>query len=94
MAQGPNTPKTNLGRRGKERAQSLLRVKNSAEMLWQRSTKRSNNVPESVPESSPTGREGKHFTVGNVGNNGRLYLRYGGFIVEAGFKPGTYIRRI
>ncbi|KAJ9219162.1 hypothetical protein DTO280E4_4338 [Paecilomyces variotii] len=75
VAQGPNTPKTNLGRRGKERAQSLLRVKNSAEMLWQRSTKRSNNVPESVPESSPTGREGKHFTVGNVGNNGRLYLR-------------------
>ncbi|KAL1873759.1 hypothetical protein Plec18167_006277 [Paecilomyces lecythidis] len=75
VAQGPNTSKLNLGRRGKERAQSLLRVKNSAEMLWQRSTKRSNNIPESVPEIAPSGREGKHFTVGNVGNNGRLYLR-------------------
>lgn len=76
VAQGPNTSKTNIGRRvGKERTQSLLRMKNSAEVLWQRSMKRSNNIPESVPEFLPS-REGKHFTVGNVGNNGRLYLRY------------------
>ena len=28
-----------------------------------------------TPEGSSAGREGRHFTVANVGNNGRIYLR-------------------
>lgn len=29
-----------------------------------------------TPDGSSAGREGRQFTVGNVGNNGRIYLRY------------------
>jgi hypothetical protein len=53
---------------------SLLHVKNSKEVLRNRSAKKRSHA---VPDLSTSGREGKHFTVGNVGNNGRLYLRYG-----------------
>ena len=31
---------------------------------------------EMAPDGSSAGREGRHFTVANVGNNGRIYLRY------------------
>ncbi|KAL1961595.1 hypothetical protein VTN77DRAFT_1421 [Rasamsonia byssochlamydoides] len=62
---------TNRGRR--DLTASLLRVKNSTEVLRQRSLKRS-NAPLAVDVPS-SGREGTHFTVGNVGNNGRIYLR-------------------
>lgn len=31
---------------------------------------------EITPEGSSAGREGRQFTVANVGNNGRIYLRY------------------
>ena len=30
-----------------------------------------------TPDGSSAGREGRQFTVANVGNNGRIYLRYG-----------------
>lgn len=29
-----------------------------------------------TPDGGSAGREGRQFTVGNVGNNGRIYLRY------------------
>ncbi len=29
-----------------------------------------------APDGSSAGREGRQFTVANVGNNGRIYLRY------------------
>jgi hypothetical protein len=31
---------------------------------------------EIVSDGASSGREGRHFTVSNVGNNGRIYLRY------------------
>lgn len=31
---------------------------------------------ELVPDGASAGREGRQFTVANVGNNGRIYLRY------------------
>ncbi|KAL9602217.1 MAG: hypothetical protein Q9219_001941 [cf. Caloplaca sp. 3 TL-2023] len=55
------------------RQPSLRNVKNSTEVLRQRSTKRAN---QGVPSDPTTGgREGRHFTVANVGNNGKIYLR-------------------
>lgn len=30
-----------------------------------------------TPDGGSAGREGRNFTVANVGNNGRIYLRYG-----------------
>ena len=30
-----------------------------------------------APDGGSAGREGRHFTVANVGNNGQIYLRYG-----------------
>lgn len=78
VAQGV-AAKGNVGHRAaKDRAHSLLRMKNSSEVLRQRSQKRS-NAPEAAPEAFAGAREAKHFTVGNVGNNGRIYLRYGFF---------------
>jgi hypothetical protein len=63
---------------GKGRTNSLRRVKNSSELLRQRSLKRSKTddiMPEGIGNSG--GREGRHFTVSNVGHNGKIYLRYG-----------------
>lgn len=58
---------------GKARKNSLRRVKNSTEVLRQRSTKGQHEVQPS--EDSSSGRTGRHFTVGNVGTGGKLYLR-------------------
>lgn len=75
VAQGV-AAKRSVGRRtAKDRANSLLRGRNSSDVLRQRSLKRS-NAQEAAPEAFTVGREAKHFTVGNVGNNGRMYLRY------------------
>ena len=56
------------------RTKSLRRVKNSKEALA---------LPLALPKEADvtpdplaTGREPRHFTVGNVGNNGKIYLRY------------------
>ncbi|KAL9028179.1 MAG: hypothetical protein Q9196_003416 [Gyalolechia fulgens] len=55
------------------RQPSLRHVKNSTEVLRQRSTQRAN---QGVGLDHPTGgREGRQFTVANVGNNGKIYLR-------------------
>lgn len=55
------------------RQPSLRHVKNSTEVLRQRSAKRANQGVGA--DSTPGGREGRHFTVANVGNNGKIYLR-------------------
>jgi len=52
---------------------SLRRVKNSKEVMRQRSTNRNNQ--DSAPDGTAGNREGRQFTVANVGNNGRIYLR-------------------
>lgn len=58
--------------RQRARTNSLRHVKNSTEMLKQKSLRR-----QKVDQTSETLtlKEGRHFTVGNVGNNGRIYLR-------------------
>lgn len=61
-------PRPNRGRQP-----SLRHVKNSTEVLRQRSAKRA--TQEGLVDNTSVGREGRQFTVANVGNNGRLYLR-------------------
>ncbi len=58
----------------KERQNSLRHVKNSTEVLRQRSAQTGGGTI--TPDGSSGGREGRKFTVGNVGNNGIIYLRY------------------
>lgn len=42
-----------------------------------------------VPDGGSAGREGRQFTVGNVGNNGRIYLRYvTRYAEQPSFAPG------
>ena len=55
------------------RQNSLRHVKNSKEVLRQRSANR--GTKDIAPEVLSGGREGQQFTVANVGNNGRIYLR-------------------
>ena len=66
-----NTASTRLKPSRRERSRgrqhSLRRVKNSNEVMRQRSSNRQ--------DSASGGREGRQFTVANVGNNGRIYLR-------------------
>ena len=59
------------GNRGRQ--PSLRHVKDSTEVLRQKSTKRAN--PDNPSESTPEGRSGRQFTVANVGDNGKIYLR-------------------
>ncbi|EEH08620.1 conserved hypothetical protein [Histoplasma capsulatum G186AR] len=64
--------------KAKQRTNSLRRAKNSSEVLRQRALKRSNTIdvpPEGIGISGLGGREARHFTVGNVGHNGKMYLR-------------------
>ncbi|OJJ44264.1 hypothetical protein ASPZODRAFT_153743 [Penicilliopsis zonata CBS 506.65] len=74
VTQGTSLTKRNhhhpvAGRSGRDRTvTSLLRVKDSHELLRQRP------LPDAA-KSPPREREAKHFTVGNVGHNGRIYLR-------------------
>ncbi|KAI9876292.1 MAG: Guanine nucleotide exchange factor lte1 [Pleopsidium flavum] len=56
----------------KERQNSLRHVKNSTEVLRQRSVQTS--LGNITPDGGSGGREGRQFTVGNVGNNGMIYL--------------------
>jgi hypothetical protein len=77
------TPDTEVSRRhirnqsapnptGKKRSNSLRRVKNSTEVLRLRSKKASKKGK--VPDEGQDTREGRNFTVGNVGTGGVLYL--------------------
>ncbi len=58
----------------KTRKSSLRRVKNSTEVLRQRSTRAQHGAK--LSDGTSTGKEGRHFTVGNVGTGGKLYLRF------------------
>ncbi|OAP56522.1 hypothetical protein AYL99_09701 [Fonsecaea erecta] len=53
---------------------SLRRVKDSTEVLRQRSTKSSTKKPKKSLETVPDNIHGRNFTVGNVGTGGILYL--------------------
>lgn len=59
--------------RSRGRQPSLRHVKNSTEVLRQRSARRATQAP--AVDSISGGREGRQFTVANVGNNGKIYLR-------------------
>ncbi len=51
-----------------------LRHTNSIELLHKR--KHSGSAARGRSDGGPVGREGRPFRVGNVGNNGKIYLRY------------------
>jgi hypothetical protein len=68
-AEGAAAPKDIIGR---TRNNSLRHVKNSKELLRERSIKR--NVVRGV-DAHATSKEGRNFTVGNVGTGGLIYLR-------------------
>jgi hypothetical protein len=58
----------------KTRKNSLRRVKNSTEVLRQRSTRAQHGVKPS--DGTSASKEARNFTVGSVGTGGKLYLRY------------------
>ncbi|KJK62081.1 RasGEF domain protein [Aspergillus parasiticus SU-1] len=77
VAQGKNVgEKTKVGSKtARERiATSFLRVKDSHELLRKRSSKRL-DAPTSPRDTPAAAREPNHFTVGNVGQNGKIFLR-------------------
>ena len=59
--------------KNRHRQNSLKRVKNSNEVLRQRSTKK---VTKDSLDPATSTREPRHFTVANVGDNGKIYLRH------------------
>ncbi|KAL6715225.1 Guanine nucleotide exchange factor lte1 [Lecanora helva] len=59
--------------RSRGRQNSLKRTKNSTDLLRQRSQKRDGKEP--ATDANASTREGRQFTVANVGNNGKIYLR-------------------
>ena len=60
---------------GRSRQNSLRRVKNSTDMLRERSLQRKRSNRDVTPEATAGGREGRQFTVANVGIGGMIYLR-------------------
>jgi hypothetical protein len=78
VAQGRNiAKKTNIGSRavGEKPAVPLIRSKDSHELLRRRSLKHLDT--QKIPRETFTAlRESSHFTVGNVGQNGKIFLRY------------------
>ena len=52
-------------RKSQEDNAPYLRVKKGSDEKW-----------DITPDGGSAGREGRQFTVANVGNNGRIYLRY------------------
>ncbi|KAE8377251.1 hypothetical protein BDV26DRAFT_293336 [Aspergillus bertholletiae] len=77
VTQGKNVgEKTKVGSKtARERiATSFLRVKDSHELLRKRSSKRL-DAPASPRDTPAAAREPNHFTVGNVGQNGKIFLR-------------------
>ncbi len=60
----------------KTRKNSLRRVKDSTDVLRQKSTTARHVANTSDGTSAAASRGGHNFTVGNVGTGGKLYLRY------------------
>ncbi|KAF7171714.1 hypothetical protein CNMCM5623_004024 [Aspergillus felis] len=76
VAQGRNIAKSNVGVRvvrGRV-ATSILRAKDSHEILKKRPVKRF-DIPQAPRDARAGAREPNHFTVGNVGQNGKIFLR-------------------
>jgi hypothetical protein len=69
---GANSAAGSREKVGRTRNNSLRHVKNSKELLRERSIKR--NIVHSADALS-TSKEGRNFTVGNVGTGGLIYLR-------------------
>jgi len=69
---GADSAATSRGKLGRTRNNSLRRVKNSKELLRERSIKR--NIVHSA-DALAISKEGRNFTVGNVGTGGLIYLR-------------------
>ncbi|MCJ1417514.1 Guanine nucleotide exchange factor lte1 [Xylographa parallela] len=57
------------------RQNSLRRVKDSTDVLRERSLQGQRSKKDTTADGISGGREGRQFTVGNVGNNGMIYLR-------------------
>ncbi|PWY90177.1 hypothetical protein BO70DRAFT_385073 [Aspergillus heteromorphus CBS 117.55] len=77
VAHGRNTKESPIigSRTARERmAASLLRVKDSHELLRKGSFKRP-DISQAPRDASVGAREPNHFTVGNVGQNGKIFLR-------------------
>ena len=74
LEQGMDTRKKSPDRaRTTGRQDSLKRVKNSTDILRQRSMKQ--DTKDGGADTNGSAREGRQFTVANVGNNGKIYLR-------------------
>ncbi|KAL3482362.1 hypothetical protein BJX99DRAFT_216894 [Aspergillus californicus] len=75
VAQGRNiAKKTNIGSRAAAEKAALIRTKDSHELLRSRSFK--NLEPQKTSRETFAGaRESSHFTVGNVGQHGKIFLR-------------------
>ncbi|KAL4980693.1 hypothetical protein BDW66DRAFT_36647 [Aspergillus desertorum] len=69
--------KTNIGSvtTGQKAALPLLRTKDSHEVLRARSFRQPEPKPKLPREAFAGPRESSHFTVGNVGQNGKIFLR-------------------
>lgn len=65
--------KSSENARSRGRQNSLKRTKDSTDVLRQRPLKR--DAKCGAVEPNPATREGRQFTVANVGNNGKIYLR-------------------
>lgn len=76
VAQGKNiAKKTNISSKA---ALPLISTKDSHELLRRRSFKQLDSQKTQTPRETFSGaRESSHFTVGNVGQNGKIFLRYG-----------------
>ena len=71
-AQAKATSKS--GSKRHERQPSLRRA-NSVELTHRRMNSNGSNQHQPAPDVLPGAREGRQFTVGNVGNNGMIFLR-------------------
>lgn len=60
----------------KKQLQEGLRKENSVNRRARREAEDGKLHHDIVPDGGSAGREGRQFTVANVGNNGRIYLRY------------------
>ena len=61
---------------GRSRQNSLRHVKDSTDALRERSLQTQRSRKAVAADGITGGREGRKFTVGNVGNNGIIYLRF------------------
>jgi hypothetical protein len=78
VAQGGNPTRRNLELKAKRKrtATTVVRSRDSKERLRKDALQRSQTHRDPRP-GPPSGRRAGHFTVGSVGQNGKIFLRYG-----------------